>query len=1077
MIKFTHTSEYVSYQERFHLTAQDHAQEVAVIDDEHSYSYAQLNADSDRLSLHLQTRGAQPDCLIAIFMPPSYEYIVSVIATLKAGSAFLPISIDLPTAQVEAILADSRPLQILTTPDTLEKLNSSEGAGTTRSAGQTLTVTPTLLSHHDQQSAQAFGELNPLVPTNEDALAFATYTSGTTGEPKGVLQVQRALVTSYQSRYEYQPYQPHERVACNIFFMWEILRPLMYGAAVVVIPDRLISVPKKLLTLLETHRVTEVLFTPSAFQRLIRSIDPQRLRAQLSELRTVWLNGEVVSAGLVREGITALPESTSLLNTYSICECHDVSNSNLRALTLSSIESAHEGVCPVGVAVDGVTALVMRDGELSSHGEGELFIGGQGLGRGYLNRDALTQERFPLINGVRYYATGDQASLSDGIITIKGRLHSMVKMRGYSVYLGAIEEALRQHPEIQDARVFLRGDHLSQHLTAFIVGSSKALSHWIDEAHQTSAKLRSWLGIKLPAYMIPNKWVPIEQFPVHRVSGKLDQESLWSLERDDETSLEALARSPQQTPTERRELMRRLWARALEIEVDQITAQTDFFKAGGHSLSVVDLVISIEEVFGLSLEGDELYNAPLFSDFIAITLRDTSEATKSGESPDISLTSQDSHLSSDGRSQEPTGPFWAPEDVSLFFPSEHPWASREAESDRQEAERIRLSEARSILLTGATGYLGLGLLEALLSCAAPSAEIICLVRSGLDQDGVTVSGAHRLSQLYSEASLGSLEGHLERGRLLIVEGDITEPDLGLPRETYTELATRVEVIFHCAALVNLRAQYHQTKPSIVDGSRRLIFFATDQRVKTLHHISTNSVIARPRLHLSQSDQRPLEIGDEPEEREPYGELIPLRGLDTHLTDGYSQAKWVAEVLVEEAIRLGLPATIYRPGNIGPHRATRFSNPRDLHQLIWTACVTTRVVPLNTGWQFELIPVDLMVALILELAELKAPQLRYHLVHPHPLDADQLFNDWLALGRAARGVDGWREWRAELARAEGDLQARQQLRVLASALSSFNKQLTDHPAYSLEHLRRDLPLRADYFDHPPELNEFFKELFT
>jgi len=1011
---------WLSYQERFSQIASEHPQALALIDGARVSTYAQLDRESDLLSLYLQRCGLSPDDLVIIYMPSSYDYVVSCLGVLKAGAAFLPIPVDLPVSQLELIIEDARPKVALSSEAYAEQIRALLSAY----RGQTLS-----LAEDVYESLAAMGprsdELKPVVPTGPERLAFATYTSGTTGKPKGVLQVQGALVRSYDARHRFNPYGASERVACNVFFMWEILRPLLVGGATLVIPDALMSAPKKLLTFLKQSEATEVLFTPSAFQRLIRSSSPSELAAGLSTLRTIWLNGEVVTSKLVAEALELLPASIKLLNTYSICECHDVSNANLRQLDLEELHDSGEGICPVGRADEGVIIRVKTEEGLEPEGEGELYIGGHGLGAGYLHREELTRERFPELEGQRFYATGDRAALSPtGLITIKGRLGTMVKMRGYSVYLNSIEEELRRHPQISEARVFLRGAHLSQHLTAFLVGLSSSLADWIDERAQSAPRLRSWLSESLPTYMIPTRWVRVDHLPVHPISGKLDQEALWSLERAEELSLEALKLEPQESHEERLELMRRLWARALELSVEQLNEESDFYELGGHSLSMVDLVMSVEELFSLRLEGDELYEHPKLGDFYA-------------------------RLFSESAAHEPRQSDWSPSKHSLDFELSGSEIEAQLKALRAggPARRVTLKTASCVLLTGATGHLGLGLVEGLLKRLSAGAQLICLVRPTGDR-----SGEERLLTRFKRAALGTLSDALELGRLQVVEGDICAPRLGLSSERYEELSERVELIFHSAALVNLRARYEQTRPSIVEGSRRLIDFASSARLKTLHHISTNSVqSARSEALLRECSA--AESGGE------------------GLSDGYSQAKWVAERLMEEAAALGLPVTVYRPGNIGPHRSANHRNPDDLSTLILQACEELQSAPLGTGWRFEMTPVDVMSDLILSIAELSEPCPRYQLVHPHPIEAEALFSlcesrAWLKAGRA----QDWGAWRAQLLSSE-----RGSHKLLASSLPYFNELLTDRVEYSIENIKADLPERSAYYARAIELSELIDKL--
>ena len=179
--------------------------------------------------------------------------------------------------------------------------------------------------------------------------------------------------------------------------------------------------------------------------------------------------------------------------------------------------------------------------------------------------------------------------------------------------------------------------------------------------------------------------------------------------------------------------------------------------------------------------------------------------------------------------------------------------------------------------------------------------------------------------------------------------------------------------------------------------------------------------------------------------------------------------------MEKAALLGVPVTIYRPGNIGPHRLTGFTNPHDLHQLIEHACLALDCIPQETGWLFEFTPLDLMSAMIVDLASLERPNLRYHLVHPKPLHADDLFSNWLKHGEITRSVPNWRVWREELIRAstQGDCSQgySERFKMLASAIAQFNTMLSNLTQYEIKHLLQDVPQHCAYYDTPPRFEHF------
>ena len=1045
-----------SFQSRFQEIAEHFPSRVALADSHHELRYHQLKVMTDGLSLLIQRCGGAQNDLIVVFMPSSIEYVVACLSILKAGSAFLPIPIDLPPRQVGLILADAKPKVILTTPSSRELFEHiTKEHEVTESVRLKLGERINLkIDQSELNCSVKITNPNPeeraVVEVDEESYAFATYTSGTTGKPKGVIQIQRALVESYDARHRFNPYGDEERVACNVFFMWEILRPLLVGGTTFVIPDELLAQPKQLVQLLLDHQVTEVLFTPSAFQRVIRSLSKEELKSSLRNLRTIWLNGEVVTSKLVKEALSALPLQVKLLNTYSICECHDVANSNLRALNLDLINDEHKGICPVGRPDIGVIVKLRSGEELLDEGEGELYIRGHGLGAGYLHLPELSAERFPSIAGDRYYATGDRATINqEGQITIHGRLGNMVKMRGYSVYLNAIEEALNQHPIIKDVRVFLRGDHLSQHLTAFVIGQQGALSDWINERTQSAPKLREWLKNHLPSYMIPSIYVSLEYFPVHPISGKLDQHALWDLERQEVLSLEELKQMPQETWAECIKLMTLLWARALELDAELIGPMSDFYDLGGHSLSMVDLVLSVEEVFDLKLDGDELYESPLFGDYLTRILKDRLNTLLPSEH--ILMPSQDSHGSQDQAFDlnHPTDrrlPFWEDSDLQLDLPL----SSINQSGTHGTSERVTLEAAKQIFLTGATGYLGLALLDSLLAHAPQNSTITCLIRRSSDLPAK--SGETRLAEKLSDAGFCELNPLLLSGRVRVVEGDITEHMFGLDEGHYQRLANEIDLIFHCAAFVNLRASYTQMKPSIVDGARALIRFAATEKLKTLHHISTNSVLS---VKTDGSfPERPISLDDA-----------------TLLKDGYSQAKWAAEYLMDKAKEFKIPITIYRPGNIGPHRYKKYVNPNDLSTMIWRSCSYDKSAPSNCGWRFELTPVDMIAEMITEISKLTFANEYYHLVHPFPIDGDSLFEILKSHGKIDQVSQSWQDWREELLHSSEPSN-----RILGGALPHFNELLVIDDRFSVQGVCKDIPHLGAYYSRSPELEVILEHFF-
>ena len=240
-------------------------------------SYSQLDQATDALGAYLRRCGVSTDDPVGIYMETCPEYIVASIGTLKAGAPFMPIALDLPDSLLGTLLSESQPKVVVTKARHLPRLSKFSG--------------PRLLPVDSDQSWRAFAPANAEIRVDTGDLAFLPYTSGTTGQPKGVLQTNGALISSYVARCRFSSYSAGDRVACNIFFPWEFLRPLLKGGTVYVIPDDVVFAPRAVTKFIAEHRITEVLFTPSLLHGILNSTDRKQLRAALSSLRVVWLNG------------------------------------------------------------------------------------------------------------------------------------------------------------------------------------------------------------------------------------------------------------------------------------------------------------------------------------------------------------------------------------------------------------------------------------------------------------------------------------------------------------------------------------------------------------------------------------------------------------------------------------------------------------------------------------------------------------------------------------------------------------------------------------------------------------------
>ena len=735
---------------------------VALVDQQSTLSYAELDRRSDALAATLNLLGVDLDDTVGIYLPKSTDYAVACLAAMKSGGAFLPLFLDSPPNQLGKILEQTETKAVISTVELSQRLPAPH------------TVKFVNLDAWEPPPAPW-----PEPPRVElDNLMFVVYTSGTTGEPKGIQLPHRAAAHSYAERYKISSYQPGQRVACNIFFVWEIFRVLSKGAAVHVVSDDIIYDPKLLADFLEHHQITEMLFTPSLMETMLNQWSEEVWQNRLTSLEVIWLNGEVVTEELRQKCLDAVLPQTRLLNTYSISECHDVASYDLRTARPSPT-----GFSAVGYPIDGIQVKLMENSE--------LYVGGPGLARGYLGKPHLTAERFVTLEGERYYRTGDIGYFrEDGLLEIRGRCDSMVKIRGYSVHLGAVQSVLEKLPSVKSAAVVAVGkEGRDKRLVAYVVGEND--KNWsIDPGSHSCPELRDALRDSLPEFMLPNLFVELDSLPLSPTTGKLDTKLLPPLPARRSFPVDDLRLPAEANLQQLQTLIATLWERILGLDPGVVTPESNFFDLGGHSLMAVRVVNHLERLTGFSISVKDLYKYP--------TVKQLSQFIHSGDHSNAS--------------QSP-GP--QPED----------WVLPE-EISPEGAEWTGPDKASGILVTGATGFLGAFLVDRLLK--ASSCPIYCLVRGEQPQKRL-------------EENLSSY-GLTLSPRIRAISGDLSKSNLGMSIDDRNLLEAKVDLVFHCGAAVNYVHNYEVLKPHTVGGTLEILkFCAAGEKARTLHYISTNGV--------------------------------------------------------------------------------------------------------------------------------------------------------------------------------------------------------------------------------------------
>ncbi|HEV2735631.1 MAG TPA: amino acid adenylation domain-containing protein, partial [Longimicrobiaceae bacterium] len=573
---------------------------VAVAGAGGTLTYGELNARANRLAHFLAGRGVGPDVRVALCLERSPDMMVAVLAVLKAGGAYVPLDPHYPEDRLRYMLADSRPAMLLT-----------QRALAERFAGPDVPVVA--LDGADASWAVLPATDPEPAGLGPDHLSYVIYTSGSTGEPKGVMNLHRGMVNRLAWGQRVWALQAHEAVLQKTSLSFdgsvrEIFWPLMVGARVVLAHPGGHTDPRYLLETIRAEGIGTLNLVPSMLQLLLD--DPEV--GKCAGLRRVLCGGEALPASLLGRFRERLP-GVELHNLYGPSEA-------ATALAAPRCEGEEaRATVPVGRPTANTRVYVLDgSGEPVPVGAvGELYVGGAGVSRGYLDRPALTAERFvadPFGHepGARLYRTGDLGRwLGDGRIEFLGRNDAQVKVRGFRVEPGEIEARLAEHPGVREGVVLAREDAAGdRRLVAYYVAAEGAVE---------VEALRSHLLARLPEYMVPAAYVRLEKLPL-TPSGKPDRRALPAPEGD------AYARRAYEAPTGDEEVaLARVWSELLGVE--RVGRRDNFFELGGHSLLAVRLVERMRRR-GLHVEVRALFATPELAELAAAAGR---------ESPDVQV--------------------------------------------------------------------------------------------------------------------------------------------------------------------------------------------------------------------------------------------------------------------------------------------------------------------------------------------------------------------------------------------------------------------------------------------------------
>lgn len=833
---------------------------IAIIEDGiPTLSYSQMWEDATCIANRLKEQCDSSE-YVTVELPKSSRYICAILGCWMAGKAFVPIGKDLP---------DSRKRYIEETVDT------------------NLSITE--YNYDDFFKSQPIDSVETLTASTP---AYVIFSSGTTGKPKGILVGHSGLVNLARCQRKAFRLTKHSR---SLFFLSinfdasisDILVTLTSGGALVVETTDSVELSANLLSIIKKRGVTYADIPPSVL-RVTNSNDcPQCLE-------TIVIGGEVTDKATVLKWANKV----NLVNVYGPTET---------TVCTSLCQCSEEWAVPIiGKELNGVTYNIYDDGEMNAD-EGELWISGECLAIGYFKNEELTKEKFPIVNGIRYYRTADHVKrTADGNIVFLGRYDRQVKFHGQLIELEEIETTLKLLRLVRNAAVVKRA--VSENNDKEMIVAFVEVDDTVD-VEKVSDSIRNLLRYHLPKWMIPGHVEWVKHIP-KLSSGKVDYRSL--------SVLELKAFSEQTEEGYRSALEETISTIMADIlKLSRVNPSESFFELGADSLDTLLLIARLQAEVKITVTLDQLR---LYATPAAI-------CKLSSQSKSMAVLSN--NLADD----------WIFDSVPVF-------SSVSTNGD-------------AVFITGVTGFLGSHILAELLEHKDyRNRKIVCLVRC----DSAS-HGAERINETFERYNL---DAH-DLDCVEIVPGDLVLPQFGLEEKDYEDLAVATSEVFHCAATVNMMADYETLKPQNVSATKSIIDFCLKGRKKKLNYASTLSVF----VSTDRNEGVALESDRLDEPCTIYG--------------GYGQTKYVCEKLLLNVPSELCNINIIRYGLLCGDTQKGISAPKDfLGMFVRGAMVVNKLPKDPTGkLGIDISPVDIASKITVDISA-KSDCGIYHVASENPL---------------------------------------------------------------------------------------------
>ncbi|UNK44557.1 non-ribosomal peptide synthetase [Arthrobacter sulfonylureivorans] len=579
------------FHELFEERVRQHPERIAAVQDEREWTYSELNARANRIARALLARDLRAEDIVAVVAERDLEWMAAVIGVFKAGGAYLPIEPHFPADRIARTLTRAGCHVVLT-----------EG-GSTATLDEALDGMPsvTKLLFEDVE-AEGHADDDPGVEVRPDQLAYVYFTSGSTGEPKGAMCEHDGMVNHLYAKIEDLGITPGDVVAqsapqCFDISLWQLVSALLVGGRTHIVgQDRILDV-ERFIDTVERGAVAVFQVVPSYLDAVVAYLGGKP-RA-LPHLRCVSATGEALKRELVRRWFDVMPD-VKLVNAYGLTETSDDTNHEVMSAAPAG------GSVPLGPPIPNVRIHILDERQrlVPLGAPGEIAFSGVCVGRGYINDPERTEQAYstdPYVDGARLYRAGDYGRWSpDGKLEYLGRRDNQVKISGFRIEIGDIENALLRVPGVRDGAVVVgEGAGQSKFLVAFYSGNR---SLEVDE-------IRNELAARVPGYMVPSAYRWQESLPLTG-NGKIDRKVLTRLAREvapeSGTATEALS------VTEQR--LAEAWATVLGLPADRIGGQDSFFALGGTSLSAVKLAVLLKRAVSIK----DIMQTPVLADLATL---------------------------------------------------------------------------------------------------------------------------------------------------------------------------------------------------------------------------------------------------------------------------------------------------------------------------------------------------------------------------------------------------------------------------------------------------------------------------